>query len=152
MLRPETKQIGDTIVEVLIAITIAAFAIAISYATAERSLRQSITARERNEALNLIENQISDFQILKKNFPASLPQFSFPNTNYCINDSAANPSNWAKTNSCKVTVQGVGVTYTINITTSSNSTLNSPTNFVVTATWPPEVGTQTNSASIAYRF
>lgn len=143
---------GDTIVEVLLAITIAAFAIGISYATAERSLRQSITARERSEALNIIENQISDLSIIRNNFPSMLPSFSFPNTNFCIDDSASNPASWTRTASCSIAKPGVGVTYNINITTTPSATLSSPTNFLFTATWPPEIGTQTNSASIAYRF
>jgi Tfp pilus assembly protein PilE len=54
---------GDTIVEVLIAIAIAAFAIGTSYAIANRSLLQAITARERNQAVNIIQSQISALKI-----------------------------------------------------------------------------------------
>jgi Tfp pilus assembly protein PilE len=57
------QSAGDTIVEVLIAIAVAAFAIGTAYAIANRSLQQAITARERNEATNLIQSQIAALKI-----------------------------------------------------------------------------------------
>jgi type II secretory pathway pseudopilin PulG len=88
------NQLGDTIVEVLLAIGIAAFAIGISYATAQRSLDKSITAREHNQALNLIENQLAD---LKLRFQNSTPTDPFstaiaPKNHFCLNDSANDPT------------------------------------------------------------
>jgi type II secretory pathway pseudopilin PulG len=60
--RNRLNQKGDTLVEVLIAIAIAAFAIGTSYAIANRSLQRAIAARERNEALNVAEAQISNLK------------------------------------------------------------------------------------------
>jgi len=91
---------GDTIIEVLIAIGIAAFAIAISYATAHRSLNQAITAREHNEALNIIENQIADLKLryLKSSTGAFNANFALPRNHFCLDDKASDPSdaNWAR--------------------------------------------------------
>ncbi len=56
-------QRGDTIVEVLIAIAVAAFSIGTAYAIANKSLQQAITANERNEAVNLIQGQIAALKI-----------------------------------------------------------------------------------------
>lgn len=82
---------GDTIVEALLALAIAAFAIGIAYATANRSLQQAITARERNQALNLIQNQITDLRIRygtdTANFSTNFG-FGGSNDHFCLNDQA----------------------------------------------------------------
>jgi len=44
-------------------IAVAAFAIGTSYAVANRSLQQAITARERNQAVNIIQSQIAALKI-----------------------------------------------------------------------------------------
>lgn len=68
------NYLGDTIVEVLIAIAIAGFAIGISYSLANKSLQRAITARERNEAVNIVQTQLS---ALKYRFEKiSLDQFN----------------------------------------------------------------------------
>src|SRR5205814_634877 len=63
------KYRGDTIVEVLMAIAIAAFAIGTCYAIANRSLQHAISARERNEAVNLMEDQIANLKVRYKASP-----------------------------------------------------------------------------------
>jgi len=86
------KNRGDTIVEALLALAIAAFAVGIAYATANRSLQQAITARERNQALNLIQNQITDLRIryAKETADQFKTDFSIPN-HFCLNDTATGP-------------------------------------------------------------
>jgi type II secretory pathway pseudopilin PulG len=54
---------GDTIVEVLIAIAVASFAIGTSYALASKSLQNAITASDRNHAVNIAQNQIADLKL-----------------------------------------------------------------------------------------
>jgi type II secretory pathway pseudopilin PulG len=81
----KARQTGDTIVEVLIAIAVAGFAIGTSYAIANNSLKRAISAREHNDALNLIQNQIS---FLKAHY-ADL-YYTDPNNfnlNYAVNSS-----------------------------------------------------------------
>lgn len=115
MLKPKTTLLshkscrGDTIVEVLIAIAVAAFAIGTAYAIANKSLQRAITARERNQALNLIQNQISDLKtrykfVYKSNDPGPFnqdfaaetapPPYPSSGRHFCLNDNA-DPSNIA---------------------------------------------------------
>jgi len=84
---------GDTIVEVLIAIAIAAFAIGITYATAQRGLHQSVTAKEHNEALNIIENQVSNIKLRFQNSDVSSFNSNFASAkHFCLDDTATTTS------------------------------------------------------------
>lgn len=67
------SQCGDTIVEVLIAIAIASFAIGTSYTLANKSLQNAITASDRNQAVNIAENQIVDLKIRHQTYDTSGP-------------------------------------------------------------------------------
>ncbi len=55
---------GDTVVEVLIAIAVAATVLTASYATANRSLQAARQAQERGEALKLTEGQVEQLKNL----------------------------------------------------------------------------------------
>lgn len=105
--KPNNKS-GDTIVEVLISIAVAAFAIGTSYAIANKSLQNAINARERNEALNIIQNQVADLKGRYKityynarskwdaNFTADskgVVGAPYPNAklHFCLLDGATNP-------------------------------------------------------------
>jgi type II secretory pathway pseudopilin PulG len=94
-------QAGDTIVEVLIAIAVAAFAIGTSYAIANRSIQRAITARERNEATNTIQSQISALKFREKFDPAAFNStFGVPTSfagtgtarHFCLNTQSTGPS------------------------------------------------------------
>jgi len=106
------KPQGDTIIEVLIAIAIAAFAIGTSYALANKSLQNAITARERNEAVNIIDNQIADLKTrylstyfsnkakFNNYFTAVSTRYGTPTSpypsarhHYCLIDGATDPLN-----------------------------------------------------------
>lgn len=99
MLRTDRR--GDTIIEVLIAITIAAFAIGISYSIASKSLQQAILARERSQALNILESQVTDLKFRYKNSsPTDFNNsFAASGKHYCLSDAADSPddSGWAPT-------------------------------------------------------
>jgi type II secretory pathway pseudopilin PulG len=82
---------GDTIVEVLLAIGIAAFAIAITYSTAQRSLNQAITAKEHNQALDIVQNQLTDLKLRYQKTGSNAAfnsAFGFPKDHFCLDDSA----------------------------------------------------------------
>lgn len=64
MVGNRSKQAGDTIIEVLIAVMVVGMAITISYAIANRSLRISRHAQERNEAAKLAAGQIEQLKAL----------------------------------------------------------------------------------------
>jgi type II secretory pathway pseudopilin PulG len=102
---------GDTIIEVLIAIAIAAFAIGTSYAIANKSLQRAIDARERNEALNTIESQVSALKFRERTDPKNFNSgFSVPSSfgaappatafHFCLDDQSSSISDathpWAR--------------------------------------------------------
>ena len=170
---------GDTIVEVLIAIGIAAFAISISYATANRSLQQAISARERNEALNVLQNQVTDLKFRHQLTPsANFTQFEAPTVDhFCLDDSATDPSQtaWAPiTNSSSIKTSsplqannpptgaapydskcvfagGGGGKYYIDITATTVPG-NQNQVYLVLVSWNPFSGSQLDQASVYYRF
>jgi len=95
------RQTGDTIVEVLIAIAVAAFAIGTSYAIANKSIQRAITARERNEATNSIQSQISALKFREKFDPAGFNStFGVPTSfagtgtarHFCLNTQSSGPT------------------------------------------------------------
>jgi type II secretory pathway pseudopilin PulG len=93
MLRPVSSKhnsFGDTIIEVLLCISIVGLAVAGSYALASRSLRTGVLATERTQANKRAEAQIealkfrerlSSFDIWQDNFSNPAPN------NFCLDDS-----------------------------------------------------------------
>lgn len=69
--RKDNCHRGETIVEVLLAITVAAFSLGTSYAIANRSLQKSISARERNESTNIAQSQISALKVREQQSSAA---------------------------------------------------------------------------------
>lgn len=65
------NQVGDTIVEVMMALAVAGLVIGSSYAVARQSLQMGRQAQERVEALKFIEAQIEQFKTVadKTNLP-----------------------------------------------------------------------------------
>ncbi len=65
MLRQRTKKLrGDTIIEVLLAMTVIGLVLGSSYAIANRSLRIGREAQERTEALKIVETQLERLRTL----------------------------------------------------------------------------------------
>jgi Tfp pilus assembly protein PilV len=104
---------GDTIIEVLLAITVAAFALGLSYSIANKSLQRSISARERNEAVNILQSQIAalkqreqkttDATAFNNNFAVSSTQpANFKH--FCLDETAtdASSANWFIANTSNV--------------------------------------------------
>lgn len=132
--------VGDTIIEVLIAIGVAAFAIGTSYAIASKSLQHAIEARERNQSITIIQNQITDLKIRAKADKSFLSIFAIPGGqppkiygHYCLDDSAKGPSdpNWAplpndfltdESRSGNLAVSGLGGYYNPKCKIASSST------------------------------
>jgi Tfp pilus assembly protein PilE len=99
---------GDTIIEVLIAIAVAAFALGTSYSIANKSLQRSISARERNEATNILQNQIAALKQREKFMDKTTfdSNFTVSSTNpsnfkhFCLDESATGRTspNWQTAN------------------------------------------------------
>jgi type II secretory pathway pseudopilin PulG len=60
------NQIGDTIVEVLIALTILAMAIGTAYAISNKSIKSAQQAQERTQATKFVEGQIDKLKYLSE--------------------------------------------------------------------------------------
>ena len=166
--KPSVKftQNGDTIVEVLIAIAIAAFAIGISYSTAQRSLQQAIAAREHNQALNILESQVADLNYRFQSDPHFNSNFATI-SNFCLMDNAKpGDSNWAAQqngaitansqptnppyNSNCQTVNGAA-NYFANIAPHGAPTNFNPTTYTITVRWF-RLGGGVNQTSIYYKL
>lgn len=92
-------QTGDTIVEVMICLSILGAAMAASYGIASRSLAQMQAAQERTEALNIAQEQIERLkQVLVTNPGAIYPIGSPPA--FCINKSLGVTKNLSNATSC----------------------------------------------------
>lgn len=80
------KERGDTIVEVLIVLTIVSLALSISYAIANRSLLGVRRSQEHSEALQLAQTQIERLRQVISTAPPSVVQ---PTSGYfCMYDNA----------------------------------------------------------------
>jgi type II secretory pathway pseudopilin PulG len=78
-------QAGDTIVEVLLVLTILSLSFAISYATANGGLRKSRNAEEHSQALGILSNQVE----LVRTAVAQKAISTFPTTQpFCMTDPA----------------------------------------------------------------
>ena len=74
------KSTGDTIIEVLLAITVMGSVLAGAYVTANRSQQNIRQAQERVEALQLVQSQIEQIRVTKDAFDVN------EEDNFCIVD------------------------------------------------------------------
>jgi len=82
-MRLQKNQIGDTIVEVLLAVGVVGLAIAGGYGIATRSLKASRQAQERGEALKLAEGQVEAIKGYVAAKPSTLNMI-FNGDTFCI--------------------------------------------------------------------
>lgn len=76
------SQAGDTIIEVMIALAIIGFTIALAYSITSRSLRIGRQAQERTEAVKLAESQIESLVALARNSALDSTTGSIFHANY----------------------------------------------------------------------
>jgi type II secretory pathway pseudopilin PulG len=164
---------GDTIIEVLIAIGIAAFAIGTSYAVASKSLQQAISARERNQAINVLENQLNALKFREQQTDSATfaSKMSYPVTHFCLDETATDPTNtgtwYPKQNYGTITadtplvVGSSGNAYTKECQKDNDyyvdiTTLNRggrvPTVYIINVRWERIGGGPVNEAKVYYRF
>lgn len=65
------NQIGDTIVEVLLSLTVLAMVIGIAYGIANRSVKRAQQAQERTQATKLVEGQLDRLKYLSESQSAN---------------------------------------------------------------------------------
>jgi type II secretory pathway pseudopilin PulG len=120
---------GDTIVEVLIGITILSVVLGAAYAASSNSLQQGAAAGNRGQALGYAEQQISLIKSAAATDQSLLSQYMI-NQPFCILEDGSVDTDSVDTSAgvCKLDNQapyGVGIKY------SSSSQV-----FTVTAKWP----------------
>ena len=129
------NQRGDTIVEVLISITIVALVLGSAYAITNRSLHQGIEAKERTEALAYLQGQVETLKYRERNLSTAAFQSAFVNgvpINFCLDPSSTNLNllisniNFKANDNGNLNNYQTGCTrdnlYAINITTAGTDT------------------------------
>jgi Tfp pilus assembly protein PilV len=95
MRRVEYNQVGDTIVEVMLAVTIVGMVIAASYSIASRALNAGRYAQEQTEALKLAETQVEKLKFKASQFregdtvAGTIYDSSVSGREFCIDDTAS---------------------------------------------------------------
>lgn len=80
----KSNQLGDTIVEVMIAVAVIGLTLASSYAIVVSSLKSARQAQERGEALKLAEGQVEQLKALSTQLG---PKIFVQNKIFCLNGS-----------------------------------------------------------------
>lgn len=75
---------GDTIVEVLISVTIISFILGAAYLLTSRSLQAGLAAREHTEALNYVQGQIERLKSAKESTGTAEFDTTYHATGYCL--------------------------------------------------------------------
>lgn len=84
MRRLFSSETGDTIVEVLIAVTIIGLSIGLAYGVANRSLKTARQSQERTEAVKLAEGQTEQLKALSYKDDANNQGIFAVNETYCL--------------------------------------------------------------------
>ncbi len=124
------KQRGDTIIEVLLAMTVIGLILATSFGIANRAMRTGRAAQERNEALKAAETQLELTKAYLKDGANNITTFTGAGNPFCIDVNALSAGNAAVINTdarCNdtdgagaaglysVAVSESGGTYTVNV-------------------------------------
>lgn len=141
------KSAGDTIVEVLIAITVLSTVLGGAYASSRTSLNTTQTAKERDQGVRLVESQLERLKALSKSdaidiFTIASPfciDASLNRQDSCILDSANN-------NYDSATSQSIPYTVSVSRDDSSGEAI-----FISTATWERSGGGSQEEVSLVYR-
>ncbi len=86
MTKLKNNQFGDTIIEVLIALTIISLAVGLAYGVATRSLKSARQSQERLEALKLVEGQVEQIKALSYSNPNPANDIFTEGRVFCIDN------------------------------------------------------------------
>lgn len=179
-IKKHLTQSGDTLIEVMVVLTVLGFAIAISYATANRGLLNVRQAEENSSATEKVQSQVENLRALlasSTNDKSNLPAFNDPKnifgptTAFCIPDVNATPTIITPSASVDASVPNDLSTpcsfgsstdfpariliYNCDFDTTANSPcagLTGPDTFVVKATWEDVAGDGVDSSTQIYRL
>lgn len=137
------RERGDTIVEVLIAVTIMSMVLGGAFVTTNRSMQTSRTTEEHGTGLKLAESQLEQIKGLVSSDPSKV--FDSPYTNFCVYVGEVYDSSNAN---CRVDIKGKplasGVQYALSVARSNNT-------FTVNVRWD-KVGGGQNNVRMVYRI
>ncbi|HVA10792.1 MAG TPA: type II secretion system protein [Candidatus Dormibacteraeota bacterium] len=151
---------GDTIVEVLIVLSILGFAISISYASASRSLADAQQSEQNSYATELARSQIEEILAMvnggTEDAAGNLSGLSNVHpqngTQFCMTNGAAVP---ASAVSCQYPATGVPYTWTDTLTQVATGNPSFPypytNNFQVQVVWPDALGQGQDTVTLSYR-
>jgi len=145
MARQRLRQRGDTIVEVLIAMTVIALVLAGAYVTTNRSIQNTRAAQERGNALKLAEAQIEQLKGVIATSPDAIFASATTASPFCIYNNAPVPV--ANAN-CSQGTNGNATTaepqFNLSVTRAGNT-------FTVINTWNNVNGTTLDKLQLTYR-
>ena len=144
-IKQTSRERGDTLVEVLIAIAVITMIMGGAYITTNKSLLATRAAQERGNALKLAESQIEQIKGLVATNPDSLFSGSPPSP-FCISDTGTVVA--ATNAACSV---GTGGTPTMAQPKFNLSVVRSGNTFTLTETWVNVSGKSTDQIQMKYR-
>lgn len=143
-----SKERGDTIVEVLIAIAVVSMILGGAYVTANRSLIATRAAEEKGSALKLAESQVEQLKGLAKSDPDSIFGAGTP-LPFCISSDTGQPIA-ASSDDCRVDASGSPTAqqpvYNLSVSRASDGNT-----FTVSNTWADASGKRDDTLTLIYR-
>lgn len=138
------KMTGDTIVEVLIAITVVSVILSGAYTVSNHSFRNTEQAQEHSEVLKLIQGQLERIKIISTGSNANT-LFSSPT--FCIDPSGVTDNIILITGFCIF-----GPTGQYHITTAITPISATEYVFTTSAVWPSVVGSGNDTVVLRYKI
>jgi Tfp pilus assembly protein PilV len=136
-MKMKLSQIGDTIIDVLIAIGVISFVLGGAYVSARRSLIVSQRSNDRSEATNYVEQQLERLHAASRNRAPADPDNVFTHApHFCLDDLL---------HISTVCSFGTNGRYVVDIDRTGN-------NFAITVTWPAAGGGSDDRISVNYRI
>lgn len=145
------NQRGDTIVEVLVAITVVSMVLGGAYTTTNRSLLASRSAQEQGVAIKLVEGQLEQLKALA-DVPSGLATAP---ASFCILVSGGVPtltSTAAAGAPCSLNNRGVTAAASDQPAYKIAITEPTPDNYKIINTWTNVTGNQTDYIEMSYRI
>lgn len=153
MRRLKHSQVGDTIIEVMLAIAIVGMVLGASYSTATRALRTGRFAQEQTEALKLAESQIEKIKYIAgldiSKTPPDLFDTSTPDKKiFCIDDSVPFNKVLTTVDTPAASCKNISGLYTVRIEYGGPP----EDTFLVTVNWERQATSQLGVVQVAYKL
>lgn len=142
---------GDTIVEVLIAISIISVILAGAYVTSNNSLLSTEDSQEHDDALQLAEDQLEDLQGIVQSNPNAIFGSPAPPNPFCISNVTSISA--ASSPSCTMNDQGGAVTTgQVKYAVSTSIASTDPNQFTVKVSWAGAIDIDSNQDSVQLTY